>query len=334
MEKLIAVKTNDKFYFSENAKRSYSNCDYLSNYLFDGKKPFRSFKENWFYVDKEFKKVEKEIQPPSINHRYELKDPDSFPNLKKVYNKEHVVINEACSDNDWNTEFTEEFANICSLYNLKSDMPEKEKEELEFELEIIGEVEKIDEPMKIKNRIYKDEYFTHKGGQVIQGNFLKKRLYDEMSTPGILLHEKPAYITSKKFYDIIRYHVGQNIDSRYARITSDYNFCFMVMKKIKTYERWEYVIDINFNPFSRIKKRPKHDTRYKDNREVKVFSMTHEESNYEGYEPIKGIGAENDTKLKEKIDKYLDELMEEINRPLEDCPHCKGAGCVLKNKEK
>jgi hypothetical protein len=35
-----------------------------------------------------------------------------------------------------------------------------------------------------------------------------------------------------------------------------------------------------------------------------------------------------DLYVKDKIDKYLNDLITEINKPLIDCPHCKGLGVV------
>jgi protoporphyrinogen oxidase len=50
---------------------------------------------------------------------------------------------------------------------------------------------------------------------------------------------------------------------------------------------------------------------------------------YKGYTPIKEVCAESEDELKEKVDNYLEKLMEFINKPVKDCPNCKGNGVIL-----
>lgn len=61
--------------------------------------------------------------------------------------------------------------------------------------------------------------------------------------------------------------------------------------------------------------------------------MTHNQSNYRGYTVISGMTAKNNTELKNKMDEYLERLMEFINEPIVDCPRCKGYGVILDNKK-
>jgi hypothetical protein len=55
---------------------------------------------------------------------------------------------------------------------------------------------------------------------------------ERMLTPEFALHERPCSITSKQTYDIVRYYVKENIDPKQAEVTSDYDFCFTVKKKV------------------------------------------------------------------------------------------------------
>jgi len=48
---------------------------------------------------------------------------------------------------------------------------------------------------------------------------------------------------------------------------------------------------------------------------------------------IQGFVGKNHKDLKEKIDFYCQNLMEFINTPIEDCPHCKGAGVIIPKRE-
>jgi hypothetical protein len=75
-------------------------------------------------------------------------------------------------------------------------------------------------------------------------------------------------------------------------------------------------------------RKPKYITDYREIREIEVFEMTHANHNYKGYTVIEGFKGNNVEELKENIDNYLRDLMEEINRPLSDCPHCLGKGVI------
>lgn len=67
------------------------------------------------------------------------------------------------------------------------------------------------------------------------------------------------------------------------------------------------------------------------NRVIKtVFEMTSHERKYSGYTPIDGFRGKNQADLKNKIDEYLEKLIDRINEPLSDCPRCNGLGVVVK----
>lgn len=56
--------------------------------------------------------------------------------------------------------------------------------------------------------------------------------------------------------------------------------------------------------------------------------MTHQNEQYKGYPIIPEMCANNENELKEKVDKWLENLIEFINEPLCQCPQCKGLGYV------
>jgi hypothetical protein len=58
------------------------------------------------------------------------------------------------------------------------------------------------------------------------------------------------------------------------------------------------------------------------------FEMTWSPENYRGYTPIEPFVGESYEDLNNNIDKFLKNLMTEINTPLKDCPNCDGAGVV------
>jgi hypothetical protein len=140
--------------------------------------------------------------------------------------------------------------------------------------------------------------------------------------PEVMLPNKACALTSDQMYDIIRNHIRENIDGAYAHITSDYDFCFTVKKKLKIpTENRTY----DANLFSRSKKVKLVKYQVTD-REYEIFEMTPESRKYNGYTVISGITADNHDDLKEKLDSILHKLTEAINAPLASCFHCNGTG--------
>jgi hypothetical protein len=124
-------------------------------------------------------------------------------------------------------------------------------------------------------------------------------------------------------YKIVRDYVRTHIDGKYARITSDYDFCFDVCRKI------------GIKPFTKrvsVRKTPRSQPKYVnqsvEHKEVKLFEMTYSPKNYSGYTPIQGWQANNLKEMAEQVRSYLTELMDEINRPVQECSACGGTGCV------
>ncbi|MFF2834279.1 hypothetical protein ACFVSK_21145, partial [Cellulosimicrobium cellulans] len=120
-------------------------------------------------------------------------------------------------------------------------------------------------------------------------------------------------------YRNVRNYVKTHIDTRWAKITSDYDFCFTVSKEI-SHEPEEFRVNIG-------KRKPKYETRYTRSRTTKVYEVA--PSSYNSYPVIQPFEGKNEEDLKQNIQKYLDELMEAINKPLVECVHCKGYGVIL-----
>jgi len=323
--KILALQSKKGFYIHTDENEGNSNYykKDLGKLLFNGNHPEKTFKKYWYFIEKKPKKIEKIVTQPNTNYRYELKNPKDFPKLKKVYLKEEVEI----EIDDYETGYTEAFRDIQSLYEYKSDPQPDIHEEIDFEFIVIGEVEEINEPIPFSYNVYRTRW-THEGTRELTSADIKNNLFTEISAPDILHHLKPCKLSSKQSYDIIRLFVKENIDNSVAEITSDYDFCFAVKKKIELFEKEKYEVDINNNFFSKRKRQPKYETRYRKSRCVVIFEMTHDQQNYKGYTVIKGFEGENLEDLKNNIDKYLNSLIKEINKPLVDCPNCKGSGVI------
>jgi len=149
--------------------------------------------------------------------------------------------------------------------------------------------------------------------------------------PSILLPETPCIMSSEQMYKIVRQHIKQHINYDYAKITSDYDFCFTVKKKINLAEPFTQQWEVTKNN-GKSYRPPRYDRRYVSVREVEIFEMTYAPKYYQGYTAIPSIEANNEDELKLKIDNICNEIIKVINEPFVDCPHCKGMGVISKDK--
>jgi hypothetical protein len=152
----------------------------------------------------------------------------------------------------------------------------------------------------------------------------KYSLLDRITTHPVLLPTKQCYLTKEESYKIIRNHVKTNIDPRYARVTSDYDFCFAVEKVIELHKPYEYTVNVNA-AYSR--RKPKYEKRYNTTKSVKVYEVAPKV--YNSYPIVEPFSGKDYDDLKKNIDEFLHNLMEMINEPVVECEHCKGRGVIL-----
>lgn len=290
-----------------------NNRNNYKNYLFNRKTPSPTFSPNWCFLDdKPLDQIIHVEYQQNINLRYRLLDETLQDRFPLEIPAQDVEIDEY---RGW----VGIYKFLGSLYELVSDpVPPK-----------LGIV-----PWRIENCIempnippnHNFEYSIDKVKTITVGN-VSHQLFDELLFPEIILPMCACKLTSKQSYDIIRFQVKQRIDYNYATITSDYDFCFTVRKVIMPKENLEDLI----YPSKRIK--TKKDKKFRNDRSVVVFEMTHTGANYKGYTAIEPFYGENLKHLKHNIDTYLKNLMLIINEPLVDCPHCKGTGVILKEEK-
>jgi hypothetical protein len=267
---------------------------------------------------------------PNINFRYVLK-PDLSESITKSFKQEYLREDVAVYDSE-NYEWRitdDEFSNIYSFYILISDTQEPIEDLIEFEVVVLSEIELIHAPVYDSYKVQSDPSWEHKGTtDVKMESRIKNFLVDEMLTPEILIHTKPCSMNGNLLYPIVRQYIKDHIDSRYAEITSDYAFCFTVVKKFllaKPYETQHEILTAKGKSFRTKKFKKKLHT----DRKVEVFEMTPPEKQYGKYTVLKGIEGKNHEDLQEKIEIYLKSLMTMINEPLIECDSCKGTGVVL-----
>lgn len=334
--KISAIKTNDDGYYvtkqGQEGYYSYNSGSGLTNLFFDGVIPNPSLHPNWLKVAKLPKKITKTVRQQNINHRFELIDP-SFANEKvplSIKKEEAGAMGDGDDTSRYEFYWNEKYAHLKSLYRAVSDPQPDKIEEVPFEVTIILEIDQIKEYAGFSYPVQKTSW-AHEGFTQLTNKEARHNLIDTIVFPGLVLSGRESKLTSEQSYKIIRKHVQDNIDPKWAVITSDYNFCFTVQKKIPLCKPIPYQKDISRYGA----RKPKFVTDYRNSRSIKVFEMGHsgEGAPYKGYEAIKGFEGANIEELKMNIDEFLKDLMEKINAPLKDCPHCNGLGVELEENK-
>lgn len=289
MKKFIIIKTKEQGYFiTDNVDNAHYFNSNISKLRFDEQLLEKSFKEHWYKI-KDIPKIVERIEPDKyINRRYELKD--KYP----VTEMTPKIILEMDDDSD-----------IIKLYDYKYDIITNEWQSIDFEYDLID-----------------TESLYENTPKYPYSNFIM----DQLMYPSIMLPNKPCGIKGSELYTIIREYIKLHIDNKYARVTSDYDFCFTVKKVIKLYEPVSYTRDMG------TKKRPKLTTIYNYDKQVVVFETAPKE--YQKYPVQHGLIANSYAELELKIDNYLKELIEHINKPIIECVSCKGTGIVLDMSDK
>jgi hypothetical protein len=302
-----------------------SHNHYVANLFFDGVKAQPSCKKDWYKLDKVPSTVSQQGYAKTINHRYELKETVTF-DLPKVYSRDEFAYYD--SEDGWIAR--PEFNDVFSLYKEVHEIEPAQLEDIKVYLDVIAKYDcDLIEPNDTSTFNYPRfitgsfaKSITKDNTTKITHNNVEYLLINELTTPDLYIDNTPCCLSAKASYDIIRFYIKQNIDNTWATLT-DYDFSLTVEKNINLKETQSYeVIEHLYNK----KKRPKTVTKYRDKRRVTIYEVC--PSPRDGYTvvtPFKGNSLQN---LKDNIDKYLTDLITEINKPLVDCPHCKGLGVV------
>ena len=327
--KINAIKTDNGYYISHAADSHWSHASSLSVYEFDGKKAEKTHNTLWLYISRLPKTITREVAQANINLRFELIDP-SFANEKvpfAITRDEAGIFDAEEREFVWN----EKYAHLKSLYKIVSDPQPNKIEEISFEAKVILEIDQIKKYGGFSYPVQKTQW-SHEGFIKVTDKDIFHNLVDTIIFPGIILPARESKLTSEQSYKIVRKHVQDNINPKYASITSDYNFCFTVTKKIQLAKPIKYQKDVSRYGA----RKAKYETAFQNTRSIEVFKMGHlgDSGPYKGYEAIKGFEGANVEELKQNIDEFLADLMEKINKPLTDCPHCNGMGVICEAENK
>lgn len=286
---LAVIKSKNKVYISDNIKNEKYHRTNIKSLLFNGEYAKETYDKDWFEVNELPKNVEKLIPAKEVNKRYELLD--GYPESKltpKVVSVSNMY---------------DSYESVIGLYEYKSDKQDATKESIDFKLNIIEEI---------------DDLF-----EIVKTDFeLEFDLLAKLTHHPVTLTRHPCGLSAQDSFNIIRNHVTENINNKYARITSDYDFCLTVKKIIATDgDKKEKVLTKHLQ-----NNRTNYKTKLNKTREVVVFEVA--PKSYQNYSVVKPFTGKNYDDLQNNITDYLNNLMKQINKPLEDCSHCNGYGVV------
>jgi len=318
MKVVINAIQTEKEFFIQREGNAYSNMP-INQLFFDGVSATSTFHANWFKISSTPKRVHTLVNQPRINYRLELIDKslesDRFP--------ASFSIDEVMEHGD---EWKSEYQHLSSLYGEVSDVQPPLEEDVEFEFKVILAVSNIQEYADFA--YVADNSAYHKDPKLrVTARSMTHQVIDKILFPDLLLPSQPCSLSSKETYGIVREYIKNNINPKAAEITSDYEFCFTVKKKIPLATPYQNSYETKKNN-GKSYRPPRINNHLVKSKGVEVFEMTHDKRNYANYTPIVGFCGDNQEDLKNNIDKYLEELINYINVPLVECQHCNGVGVV------
>lgn len=333
--KFIAIKCENGLYVRNES--SYGSPVCSSERLNGGKhEMLPTWHDKWYLMKgaDEITSYEKKVIGKRVNFRWELRDKDDNPlGLPEVISQEDSHEKEY--DYDWYIGEECEHYKYHSLYERVSDQLPDTWDDAECQVDYRGTVSVDDvdnfQDMKVtlhRENVRFDEKNTH---EVDLSSIVRYDELEELLTPPLAIHNRPCRLTSHQTYKIIRSYVKENMNHTYAEITSDYDFCFTVKKRIpiKPYILKREIKKSNGRSYAR----PRFSTKEITHKSVEIFEMTHQQRGYQGYTIIKGFEADNLQDMATQIRVFLDELMERINEPLVECEHCNGFGHIINDKK-
>lgn len=232
-------------------------------------------------------------------------------------------------DEDEDGYFWNNHSGIRSLYKEQFEYLPDEIISFDYELVLLGSynIENISDPVKMTVVACGNNYCSNKIEPHDLSTIVEYAEIEKLLVPEFLLHERPCKLSSQQVYKIVRQYVKDNIDKKYARITSDYDFCFTVKKIIMTkpVKLTKEIKRSNGKSYAK----PKFKTETIETKEAIIFEMTNSKDKYTHYPVIAGWEAKNLETMADQIKTFLDELIDTINAPLVECEHCGGTGHLI-----
>lgn len=292
----------------------------------------------WKLLEGEFSidKVLTKEQRKKVNIRWELIDKeDNEIGLPEVLSPQEVCEWWNDDDDVYDHCFGKKskYHKYRTFYSRKFDYSEQQYKEVEFEVNNLGKIlnEEVENYSSEKVKLVTPSYDNKNPHPVDLNSVTTYSELAQMLVPELAIHNQPCAISCDNTYRIIRNHILDNIDGKYARVTSNYDFCFTV-KKIVYVKPYTYTTEEKKRN-GRSYARPRIKTHTVNKKEEVIFEMCPSKK-YQDYTPIEGFKGDSLQDLIDNMKNYLDELMKYINMPLEECSCCNGTGHIFTDFDK
>ncbi len=230
-------------------------------------------------------------------------------------------------DDDSESYLWKSFSDYQALYKPEHETLPPVWEVIPFEVEVVREIviDNYAEPIKMSVgtnvRIQQPSWNSSE-------ELSKVVLYEDIErilTPEFLLHERPCQLAPSQVYSIVRNWIKLNINPKAAFISSDYDFCFTVKRRIAIKP---VVVKTEIKKQNgRSYASPKFHTKQLASKEEILFEMA--PSAYSKYPVIEQWHAANLKEMAAQLKNYLENLMDEINAEAVECEHCHGVGAIV-----
>ena len=333
--KVEFYKTNVGTFFRRKEMNYYTNQfdkSYLINDIPADSLP--TYNGKFLKVDGDITSIKRLVPSATKLAHYELINPelasDKIPSIIHIY--------EAGKYYDDATDeyaFEGKYASIMSLYKETYVATEPTVQEVAVEFICLGnlQIDNLSKPEEVKINVTRERNYGAKEVEVIDLKSVVR--YDDLAqmvVPEFMIHTQPCELTSHQVYKIVRQHIIENYDTKVARLTSNYDFCFTVEKVVDTkpYSVKSEVLTRNNNSY----KPPRFSTVKKTNKLTQIFEMSWAGAGKNGggygeYSVIPAWKANNFAELVQNMRQYLDELMAVINAPAHECTSCNGTGHIF-----
>lgn len=318
---ILQYKTNVGYFVK--VKTQYSH-DVFGGYVVNGITHAEAIKINGYAkLESEIVSVQKHIAPARKLLHYTLKDKD-------LGSSKFPIIVQQYWDEDTGETKLQGVQGYEALYEPVLEETDGSFEGVPFIIIDMGEYI-IDDPANIKERKIKMKGTNDTwNNKALEEELSKVVVYDDivkLLTPEFALTQAPCKLTSHQMYRIVRQYLLENLDMMENIVTSNYNFCFTVKKRVHTKP---FIVTESYTT-GRNKWKNKQVT--KTEKQVQVFEMTYAGYNgtggYEGYTCIPGLKGDNLQDLSDKLDKYLEDLVTALNTKVKECECCNGTGHIV-----
>ena len=323
--KVQYYKSNHGIFFS--IESAYSSYYGLNQYTVNGIEGSAIPKYGSYYlVDSDQLVFQKKVSPSKVQVGWKLKNKELESRILPLDLQVNDIL-EPTDEEDRSGPYDE----YSALYERVFKEFPAALVDVEVQLVYLGElqIDNLSRPEETKVKVVSGNF----GGQAQILDLSSIVSYDDLTkmlVPDFMLHNHPCSLASQQVYAIIRSYVKDNINTKTAKISSDYDFCFTVQKVLTTAKPIKVSKEV-FKPNGGRYATPRFKTVEASTKMQQIFEMTHSGpgGKHSGYTVIEGWKADSLEDMKQQVKVYLESLMQVINAESKECSCCCGTGFVF-----